>query len=117
MLSEEATGIIEASWRSSAKERYQGHMYKFSHYCLQRNTNPAQANFKIGIEYLTHYIYTGVGYSSVNIARSVLSYIVKPENGTSFGEDSLVCRLLKGVFSLRPCLPRYTTTWDVSYMP
>ena len=89
-------------------------MYKFSHYCLQRNTNPTQANFKIGIEYLTQYFYTRVGYCSVNTASSVLSSILKPENGTSFGEDPLVCRLLKGVFNLRPSLPRYITTWDIS---
>ena len=112
--SEEATGIIEASWRSSTKQRYQGHMCKFSHYCLQRNINPAQADFKIGIEYLTQYFYTGVGYSSVNTARSVIFSILKPENGTSFEEEPLVCRLLKGVFNLNPSLPWYTTTWDVS---
>ena len=89
-------------------------MYKFPHYCIQRNINPAQANFKIGIEYLIQYFYTGVSYSSVNTARSVLFSILKLENGTLFGEDPLVCRLLKRVFNLRPSLPRYTTTWDVS---
>ena len=94
-LSEEATSIIETSWRSSARQRYQVHMYKFSHYYQQRNINSAQANFKIGIEYLTQYFYSGIGYCSVNTARSILSSILKPENGTSFGEDPLVCRLLK----------------------
>ena len=89
-------------------------MYKFSHYCLQWNISPTQANFKIGIECLTQYFYTGIGYSSVNTASSVVSSILKPENGTSFGEDPLVCRLLKGIFNPRPSLPRYTTTWDVS---
>ena len=28
-------------------------------------------------------------------------------------ENHLVCRLLKGVFNIRPALPRYVTTWDV----
>ena len=59
---------------------------QFSHYCLQRNINPAQSNFKIGIEYLTPYFYTGVGYSSVNTARSVLSSILKPENEPRLGK-------------------------------
>ena len=78
--------------------------------CLQRNVNPGQPIFKIGIEYLTQYLYTGVGYSSVTRTRSVLSSIIKPENGTSFEEDSLACILLKGVFNLRPSLLCYTTT-------
>ena len=75
-------------------------MQKFSQYCLERNINPTQANFKIGIKYLTQYFYTGVGYSSVKTARPVLYSILKPENGTSFGEYLLVSRLLKGVFSM-----------------
>ena len=89
-------------------------MYKFSHYCLQRNINPAHANIRIGIEYLIQYFYSSVCYSSINTARSVLSSILKPQNGSSLREDPLVCRLLKGVFNLRPSLQRYTTTWDIS---
>ena len=33
------------------------------------NVDALQAATKIGIEYLTEYFYTGVGYSSVNTAR------------------------------------------------
>ncbi|ESP01853.1 hypothetical protein LOTGIDRAFT_99731, partial [Lottia gigantea] len=29
------------------------------------------------------------------------------------GKHPLICRFLKGVFELRPSLPRYTHTWDV----
>ena len=43
--------------------------------CLQRNVNPAQAFFKIGIEYLTQYFYTGVDYSSVkNKVSTIFHY-------------------------------------------
>ena len=35
-----------------------------------------------------------------------------PDGGT-FGTNPLVCRLLKGVFQLKPSLPRYNTIWDV----
>ena len=54
-----------------------------------------------------------MGYSAVNLARSVLSSMIKPENGITFGENPLVCRLLKGIFNIKPSLPRYTVTWDV----
>ncbi len=33
--------------------------------------------------------------------------------GVKFGEHPLVCRYLKGVFELRPTLPRYTEIWNV----
>ena len=73
-LSEQATTIIKASWRSPSRQRHQDHM-KFPQYSLQSNINPAQENVKIGIEYLTQYFYTGKGYSFVNTAGSVLSSI------------------------------------------
>ena len=65
------------------------------------------------IEFLTEYFKTGVGYSSVNSARSALSSIIKPVCNVPFGKSPLVCRFLKGVFNIRPVLPRYVTTWDV----
>ena len=68
----------------------------------------------MGIEFLTEYFKTGVGYSSVNSARSALSSVIKPVCYVPFGKSSLVCRLLKGIFNIRPASPRYVTTWDVT---
>ena len=113
-ISKQAQDILEASWRPSTRERYAGHVQRFTQYCHQQNFDPFQATTKIGIEYLTKYFHTGVGYSSVNTARSVLSTIIKTENDIPFGELPLVCRFLKGVFNLRPALPKYSTAWDVS---
>ena len=68
----------------------------------------------MGIEFLTECFKTGVSYSSVNSARSALSSIIKPVCKVPFGKSPLVCRVLKGVFNIRPPLPRYVTTWDVT---
>ena len=65
-------------------------------------------------EYLAEHFHTGVGYSSVNTARSVLSTIIKTENWIPFGEFPLVCTSFKAVFNLRPALPKFSPTWDVS---
>ena len=115
-FSEEAIAIIEASWITSTGWKCQGHTNKFWRNCSQRNINPAEPNVKIGIEYLTQYFHTGVSYSSANTARSLLPSILKPKIGTSFGDDPLVCRLVKGIFTLRPSLPRYTTAQDVAIL-
>ena len=106
--------MLEASWRPSTRKRYAGHLQRFTQYCHQGDVDPFQATTKIGIEYLTNYFHTGVGYSSVNTARSVLSTIIKTENEIPFGELPLVCRFLKGVFNLRPALPRYSTMGCIS---
>ena len=69
---------------------------------------------KQGVEFLTKYFITGVGYSAVNSARSAFSFLIKPLHGITFGKNPLVSRFLRGVFNIRPALPRYVTTWNVS---
>ena len=56
----------------------------------------------------------GRGYSSLNIARSALSTILFSLSGSTIGNTPLIKRFMKGVFELRPSLPRYTYIWDVS---
>ena len=63
---------------------------------------------------LTEYFNTRVGYSAVNSARSALSSLIKPLHDIPFEKDPLVSRFLRGVFNIRPALPRYVTTWNVS---
>ena len=55
-----------------------------------------------------------LGYSSLNTARSALSVIIEPHNRISFGKHLLVQRFMKGVFRLRPTLPKYTFTFDAT---
>jgi hypothetical protein len=35
-------------------------------------------------------------------------------DGFKFGEHPIVCRYIKGIFELKPALPRYTEVWKVS---
>ena len=79
-----------------------------------RQIDPLCATTETGIVFLSEYFNTGVGYSAVNSARSALSSLIKPLHGIPFGKDPLVSRLLRGVFNIRPALPRYVTTWNVS---
>ena len=66
-----------------------------------------------GLEYLTYlFEHEGRGYSYINGARSALSTFINC--GTiSFGKQFLVSKLMKGVFNLRPSIPRYATVWNV----
>ena len=96
-------------------ERYNYHIERLVKFCRERYTDPIQATTEMGIEFLTEYFKTGVGYSSVNSARSALSSIIKPVCNVLFGESLLVYRLLKGVFNTRPALPGYITPWDVDF--
>lgn len=56
----------------------------------------------------------GKGYSTINTARCALSTIICNDVGLTIGKFSSVKRLVKGVFELRPPLPRYTFIWDAN---
>ena len=113
-LSRDALEILSASWRVGTGKRYNSHVKRFVQFCRERYTDPIQATTEMGVEFLTEHFKTGVGYSSVNSARSALSSIIKPVCNVPFGKSPLVCRLLKGIFNIRPALPRYVTTWYVT---
>lgn len=49
----------------------------------------------------------------MNTARSAVSTILNI-NGSPAGQHPLVKRFLKGVYNIKPALPRYSATWDVS---
>ena len=67
-----------------------------------------------GIDFLATLFTSGLGYSAINTARSALSSVLILLNNITFGTHPLVARFLKGVFQLKPSLPRYSSIWDVS---
>ena len=50
-----------------------------------------------------------LGYSSINAARSAISSLISRDN--EIGKHWLICKFVRGVFNLRPALPR-RVTWD-----
>ena len=90
-------------------KKYNSHIKIFVKFYREKYTDLIQTTTEMGTEFLTEYFKTGLGYSSVNSARSALSNIKKPVCNVPFGKSPLVCRLLKGVFNIRPALPRYVT--------
>ena len=67
------------------------------------------------IEFLTELFHSKLGYSALNTARSAVVMYVSLTTGVSIdGEHILLKKFMKGVFALRPALPKYVNTWDVS---
>ena len=65
------------------------------------------------MDFLTELFDEGKQYSAINTARSALSTIISLPGQIPFGKHPMVSRFLKGVFQLKPALPRYVATWDV----
>lgn len=79
-----------------------------------RKIDPLQAPVWDGIILLSYLYESGLGYSSINKARSALSSILVLPGNVNFGSYPLVTRFIKGVFELRPSLPKYQDIWDAS---
>lgn len=115
-FSEKATNIVLQSWRESSRKQYDTHIRKWLLFCTERETDPVQPTIATAVEFLTMLYDNGLSYSSINTARCALSAILDMSMSLScsFGEHPMVKRFMKGIFQVRPQLPRYSKTWDVS---
>ena len=55
---------------------------------------------------------SGIGYSSLNTARSALSLISSSIDGHQIGSHAIVSRMIKGIGKLRPPARKYNSTWN-----
>ena len=78
-LSRDALEILSASRRVGTEKRYNPYIKRLAKFCRQRYTDSIQTTTEMGIEYLTGYFKTGVGYSSVSSARSALPSVIKQD--------------------------------------
>ena len=111
-ISEQAREILSKSWKSSTRAQYKPYITKWELYCSDRRVDPMKAPVENVINFLSDIFETGVGYSAVDTARSALSTFLWID-GKPAGEHPLVCRFMRGVFNIRPALPRYEVSWDV----
>ena len=95
-LSRDAPEILSVSWRVGTGKRYSSHIERFVKFCRERYTDVIQATTEMGIEFLTEYFKTGVGYSSTNSASSAMPSIIKPVCNVPFGKSPLACRSQRG---------------------
>ena len=63
------------------------------------------------MSFLTFLFDQGLNYNSLCVARSAISALTIT-NDTPIGSHPLVTRFLKGVFNIKPALPRLKVTWD-----
>ena len=103
-----------ASWRTGTTKQYDVYLKRWEQFCQSNGINRFDANVENGIDFLATLFTSGLGYSAINTARSALSSVLILPNNITFGAHPLVARFLKGVFELKPSLPRYSSIWDVS---
>lgn len=76
-----------------------------------RSRNPSKKDI---LQFLSHVASRGLGYSSVNSARSALSACLPQLENVNVGKHFNVCELMTGIRNTDPPLPRWNATWDVN---
>ena len=83
-------------------------------FCVIRKIHPCRASVLDGLNFLQYLFNLNVSYSSINTARSALSFILPRNDCGSFGQHFLVKKFVRGVYNLRTPAPKYSYIWDVS---
>ncbi|XP_013394424.1 uncharacterized protein LOC106161898 isoform X1 [Lingula anatina] len=112
-FSEQSINIFMASWRAKTKCQYKTYLSKWFQFCCERSINSFYVSVNDVIEFLTELYNKGLGYSSLNTARSALSSLGILLEQYTAGSHPQVIRFMKGVFNLRPSTSRYMDIWDV----
>lgn len=84
-------------------------------FCDGKGFDPFSPIIKHIVDFLASLYHSGLGYSAINTARSALSsFCDLSAIQVPVGQHHLVKRFMRGVFLLRPTLPRHNVTWDVN---
>lgn len=108
--------ILCAGWASSTHKQYHSYFKKWNDFCEIRKASCSESNIKTLIEFFTFLFEKGYAYSSINTAKSALLTTVTVDNSYSWNDNPDVLRFFKGIYNLKPPLPKYTYTWDVNIL-
>ena len=98
----------------SSKKQYLASIRQWGRFCVIRKIHPRRASVLDGLNFLQYLFNLSVSYSSINTARSALSFILPRNDCGSFGQHFLVKKFVRGVYNLRTPAPKYSYIWDVS---
>ena len=113
-ISTKTANIMLCSWRQGTKKQYKVFVKRWFQYCGERKISEIQISIATVLDFLTSLFENGLGYSSINTARSALSALGTMFDNVLVGAHLLVIRFMKGVFNLRPVRMKNVCIWDVS---
>ena len=112
-LSSQATDLILNSWRTKTNKSYDSLFGRWNRWCTERGSDPFSGPVSEVANFLATLYQEGYQYNSVNAYRSAISSVHEKVDGVPVGQHPIITRLVKGVFNVRPPIPRYSSTWDV----
>lgn len=105
--------LLMAGIRPTTQSAYQSAWSAWCNWCVQRSADPLSASVNKALEFLFHLFSLGRAYSTINVARSMLSSTFPPVEGNPIGQHHLILKLMKGIYNSKPPKPRYESTWSI----
>ena len=97
-------------------DQYDVYLRQFSSFCLDESIPPRDPTLDDIVNFLQVLIDRKLAYTTVNTARSALSFYFTYFKGVEVGKIPLVCALLDGYAREHPPTPKYVLTWDVNIL-
>ena len=113
-ISKRVTELLIESWRTNTNTSYNSAWRKWHSWCTRRGCDPTSTSINNVLQFLADQFDSGLQYRSINSLRSAISMTHTNISGIPIGQHPLVSRLLRGIFNIRPPLPRYSQSWNVS---
>ena len=108
----EIADIIFQSWRPGTSRKYDIYISKWVQFCSERNFSPYETTINQTLLFLYDLFQSGVRYSVLNTARSLWSTFIYMD-GVPVGQHPVITRFMKGIFNIKPALPKYKFTGNV----
>ena len=112
-ISSVARDIISKSWRGSTSKQYEYTWRKWCFWCYKQKINSTSPTEIHVINFLAELFQNKKSYSCINTYKCAISQTLASIGFGNLTNSALIARFMKGIFNLRPPLPRYTFTWDV----
>lgn len=112
-LPENTADIIMHSWRSTTAKQYGSYFKKWVLFCDKSKIDQINPSLGDIVAFLQELHDGGLSYSAINTAKSMLSSLFEIIHKREIGREVLIKRFMKGIFHLRPVIPKTIFTWDV----
>ena len=99
---------------SGSETGYNSAFRYFVDFCSTLNADPFTCGPTVLVKYIRQLYEIGAAYNTVNYHRSSVSKFHAGINGLPIGKHPLVGQAVKAVFRLRPPLPKYVATFDIT---
>lgn len=96
-----------ASLSDNTYKQYGPCIKAYINYCNDHSHDYIKISIPVIINFLTYIFDNGAKYGSINNYKSAISLLL----GTTL-DDNRIKRFMKGVYKLRPTLPKYNLTWN-----